>query len=223
MGNKYECLAKEMSDVAAKLAKLMHRLPSDVKTAKGTDGQVAYDCMALERISLRLIEQVFLDKRSDTRPWLGPQDDPCVRAAQSLHGVFINTARLEQAVSYCPDSDSLSEDIATLLRMAATLLEEDLAQALDARRMQVTERLAAWHQEHSQFTVEDGSKTVGPDRLLSVLACSAMEQAASLEAMLNFEYPAKTEVNPAPETPALIAGKSAPLQRWRKFASIFEK
>ena len=195
-----------------------------MKMARGTGGaQLAFDCMALERVSLRLIERVFLGKRNDLRPWLGPQEDPCVRAIQSLKGVFTNFARLDQAVPHWPDSDSLSEDIATLLRMAATLLEEDLAQMLDARKAQVTERFAAWDQEHLRSTVEDRSETLASDASLGILASSAEEQAASLEAMLNFEYTVKAETTPAVETPALIAGKSAPLQRWRKFASIFEK
>jgi hypothetical protein len=224
MDNKYERLAEDMSDVAARLAQLMHRLPFDMKMARGTGGaQVAYDSMALERMSLRLIDQVFLGKRNNSRPWLGPQEDPCVRAIQSLQGVFTNIARLDQAVSYWPDSDSLSEDIATLLRMAATLLEEDLAQTLDARRTQVTERLAAWDREHTRFTVEDGSETFASDRSLSILASSAEEQAAGLEAMLNFEYAAQAGIAPAAETAALVADKPAQLRRWRKFVSIFEK
>jgi hypothetical protein len=41
--------------------------------------------------------------------------------------------------------------------------------------------------------------------------------------MLNFEYKAQAEIAPVAETHALAAGKLAPLQGWRKFASVFEK
>ena len=224
MENKYKRLAEDMGNVAAKLAQLMHRLPTGMKIRRGTGGaQVAYDCMALERMSLRLVDRVFLGKRNDIRPWLGPQEDPCVRAAQSLQGVFTNIARLGQALPFCPDGNRLSEDIAALLRMAATLLEEDLAQVLDARTTQVNEQLAARDWGPNQGTVEDGSATVPSDTLLSVLASSAEVQAATLEAMFNFKYLAQPEIAPSAENPPLVAGKSAPRQGWRKFASIFEK
>lgn len=86
----------------------------------------------------------------------------------------------------------------------------------------MTERFAAWDQEHIESTVEKGSETLASEGSLGLLASSAEEQAARLEAMWNFEYTEKAETIPA-ETHALIVGKSVPLQRWRKFASIFEK
>jgi signal transduction histidine kinase len=196
MDNKYERLAEDLSKVAAKLATSMYRLPFDIKITRNTsDTQVAYDCMALERISLRLIDQVFLGKRNDIRPWLEPQEDPCVRATQSLQGVFTNIARLDQVDSSWPDSDGLSENIATILRLAMRLLD-DLAQMLEARRTQVTERVAE-ERKRPLSTIEDVSQTLASDRSLSVLASSAEDQAASLEAMLNFEYTAQAEIAPA--------------------------
>jgi hypothetical protein len=157
------------------------------------------------------------------RSCLAPQEDPCVRAIQSLQGMFNNIVRLDQAVPYWPDSDSLREDIAALVRMAGTLLEVDLAQILDACSIQVVvEQLAARDRSPTQDTVEDAA-TVPSDPSLSVLASSAEVQAASLEAMLNFKYVVQPEIEPAAENPPLVAGKSEPRQGWRKFASVVRK
>jgi hypothetical protein len=223
MENEYERLAEDMGKVAANLVQLMHRLPFDMRMARGSGGaQVAHDCMALERVSLRLINQVFSGKRSDMRPWLRQQDDPCVRAAQSLQCVFTNIGRLGQAAPFLPVGNCLSDDIATLLRMAATLLKEDLAQMLEARTTQVTGQLAARDWCPTQRIVEDVSETGQSDPSLGVLATSAEVQAATLEAMLNFTYVAQPEIASAAENP-LVAGNSAPRQRWRKFVSVIRK
>jgi hypothetical protein len=208
--NNYERLADSMSEIAAKLVNLKRRLSFDMKMARGPDSiQVAYDCMALERISLRLNSQVFSDKMPDFRSCLESQEDPCVCAIQSLQRLFTNIARLDHAVPYWPDSDSLREDIATLLRMAGTLLEEDLAQILDACRIQVVQQLATRDLGSTQDTLEDVSAAEPSDPSLRVLASSAKVQAASLEAMLNFKYVAQPEIAPAAENPPLVAGKSA--------------
>jgi hypothetical protein len=41
--------------------------------------------------------------------------------------------------------------------------------------------------------------------------------------MLNFNYVAQPEITPAAENPPLAAGRSAPLQGWRKFVSAMRK
>jgi hypothetical protein len=217
--NNYQRLAQDLSVVAANFVELSQLLPFDMETARGINSvQVANDCLVLERMSLRLIDCVFPAKSSAIRSSLESQEDPCVRAARSLQGVFANIGLLDHAVSSWPDSDGLRKIIATILRIATILVEQDLMQMLHARRMEVTERLIAWRQGYLQSTAGNVSEAIPPDPSLNVLASSAEEQMARLEAMWNYTHCARPEVAPATEVPA---GKSVPLQKWRRLASMF--